>query len=284
MSGIDTDPLSERLRTIAQDSPDLGEAAEIYRRTLLLLRNADLHVRPSPITEDLARERMAAGAPLLRGETLEFDLRVARDLMRALVLGLEERCVTDLNPVRSALEEDRLPVSDLLRRAATGDHGYVQNVARDAGIAPGLLWTLARNTIKPALRAWCRQLTPLLHRAGGWEKGYCFICGANAVLGELQGNDQARHLRCGQCGADWPVRRQLCPHCGNEDHETLSLFYPDRRRETVRIEGCDRCGGYLKVIAAFAPTPPEQLAAEDLATLHLDYVAQRLGYERGPVR
>lgn len=279
-----TDPLVERLSAVARNHPDLEEAVEVYRRTLPLLRDADLHVRPVPVTQDVARTRMAAGAPLLRGAALEFDIRAARDLMRALARGLEERRIADASPLERVISEDRLPMFDLLRRSASGDHGYVESLARDAGISAGLLWTLARNTLKPALRAWCSQLSPLLRFAGGWEKGYCFVCGAPAVLGELQGNEQARHLRCGQCGADWPVRRLLCPHCGNEDHETLSVFFPDQGRETVRIEGCDRCGAYLKVIAAFAPTPPSLLAVEDLATLHLDYVAQRLGYARAPVR
>jgi hypothetical protein len=38
--------------------------------------------------------------------------------------------------------------------------------------------------------------------------------------------------------------------------------------------------GYLKVIAAFTPTPPEMLPVEDLATLHLDYIAQKPSYGR----
>jgi hypothetical protein len=38
--------------------------------------------------------------------------------------------------------------------------------------------------------------------------------------------------------------------------------------------------GYLKVIAAFTPTPPEMLPVEDFATLHLDYIAQKRDYRR----
>ncbi len=38
------------------------------------------------------------------------------------------------------------------------------------------------------------------------------------------------------------------------------------------------CGGYLKEISSFTPTPPEMLVVEDLATLHLDFIAQQMGY------
>jgi formate dehydrogenase maturation protein FdhE len=38
------------------------------------------------------------------------------------------------------------------------------------------------------------------------------------------------------------------------------------------------CNGYLKVITVFAPTAAEMLALEDLATLHLNYIAQGRGF------
>jgi len=48
----------------------------------------------------------------------------------------------------------------------------------------------------------------------------------------------------------------------------------------MRVEVCDKCNGYLKVVSSFAPSPPEMLPVEDLATLHLDYIAQERGYAR----
>lgn len=68
--------------------------------------------------------------------------------------------------------------------------------------------------------------------------------------------------------------------CGNEDHGTLSCLYSEDQREKMRVEACDRCRGYLKVITSYSPTLPEMLPVEDLATLHLDYIAQEQSYER----
>ena len=48
----------------------------------------------------------------------------------------------------------------------------------------------------------------------------------------------------------------------------------------MRVEVCDLCHGYIKVISAYSPTLPEMLAIEDLATLHLDYIAQANGCSR----
>lgn len=46
----------------------------------------------------------------------------------------------------------------------------------------------------------------------------------------------------------------------------------------MRIEVCEKCCGYLKVVVSFSPLPPEMLFVEDLATVQLDYIAQWRGY------
>ncbi|HEX8948403.1 MAG TPA: formate dehydrogenase accessory protein FdhE, partial [Dissulfurispiraceae bacterium] len=163
-----------------------------------------------------------------------------------------------------------------------GAQGSVMATAKGFGLDPGLLRTLAQNALKPALRAWAGQLTPMVEGVP-WQSGICFICGASATLGELQGNDQEKHLRCGQCGADWIFHRLRCVHCGNENHTTLGCLSPEGRQERMRIETCERCKGYLKVTSSFTPVPPEMITVEDLATLQLDFIAQERGYTREPV-
>lgn len=79
------------------------------------------------------------------------------------------------------------------------------------------------------------------------------------------------------------VDRLQCLYCGNEDHRTLSILYNEDPRESNRVEACEKCKGYLKVITTFSQTPPESLQAEDLATLHLDYAAQKRGCIRGEI-
>lgn len=64
-------------------------------------------------------------------------------------------------------------------------------------------------------------------------------------------------------------------------HRTLSCLYSEEQREKMRVEACDRCRGYLKVIASFSLLSPEMLFVEDLATMHLDYVAARHRYDSG---
>jgi FdhE protein len=278
------DPLERRLRALVLEFPDLAEAADVYRVTLPLLRDAGPIAAPVALTEEQARKKISAGEPLLHGATLVFDPRAARELMLRLARGLEGAGLAGIAPVRQALEDDRLTPGDLLAHAADGDYPSVAARADEQTLSPPLLWTLAQSALKPALRAWCRQLSPLVHNAGGWERSDCFLCGAAASLGELQGNGQSKHLRCGPCGADWPFRRLRCTHCGNEDTASLGILYPEGRRDKVRVEVCDKCRGYLKVVSNFEPASPEELAIEDLSTLYLDDYAQRQGYLRPQIR
>jgi FdhE protein len=227
---------------------------------------------------------LAEGEFLLKRVALVFDRGGARDLMLGLARNLEEAGLAAVSPIRSALEGDRLVPEVLLGHVSNGDYPSLAARAEEQALDPPLLWTLAQSALKPTLRAWCGELAPLVQTAGAWEKACCFICGALATLGELQGNEQARHLRCGQCGADWPIRRLQCIYCGNEDTSLLGVLFPEGRRENVRVDVCDKCHGYLKVVSRFAPSSPEDLAVEDLSTLFLDCLAQERGYRRPPHR
>ncbi len=319
MSALTTDPIAQRLRTLTQESPDLKDAAQVYATILPLIRDADLDVETVEMTDEQARAKLAQGLPLLRDVDLALDVQAARDLMIRLASALEQ-VRAEAQPqkrraawlrgktpdpaalyesahsgddavlraaaarqIRLALEESRLDMNALLPHVTAGDSGFITSLAQSLKLDPNLLWTLAQNSVKPALRAWQRQLTPLA-KGVTWHRENCFVCGAAATLGELQGNDQEKHLRCGRCGADWQFPRMQCMFCGNVDHKTLGYLYPESQREKMRVDVCDMCRGYLKVISAFSPTPTDLLAAEDLATLHLDYIAQERGYARVAVQ
>jgi FdhE protein len=278
------DLVVKRLREIGQESPDLQEAVLVYEAILPLLRDADLHVAQICMTPEEARRKMEEGRPLLYGLELEIELQEVRALMFQLARSLE-RSIRTSNAchIRMALEQDRLDVGRLLLRITACESDGVESAEQSLGLDPGLLRTLAESALKPAFRAWRQQLT-LMAEGTPWNRGTCYVCGARPTFGELRENNLVRHLRCGRCGADWQFRRLQCLYCGNEDHRTLGFLYTEGRLEKNRVEVCEKCRGYLKVITTFSPTLPELLPVEDLSTLHLDYVAQGHGYIRAEVQ
>ncbi len=293
------DPIISRLRFVAKESPDLADTAALYGAILPLLRDTDLHVAPVSLSREEARKKMEQGQPLLYGLDVGLDIEAVRELMIRIAAALEaagEKQVprlpdaSRLSPllhkpgaaarrIRAALEEGKLDPGSLLPSVACGDPGPVTSVSARLQLDQGLLLALLRNALKPALRAWCRQIAPMA--AGiSWPRGTCFVCGSPATLAELQDNDQVKHLRCGSCGADWQGRRLQCMSCGNDDHRMLHYLYADNDRERVHAEACDRCHAYLKVISSFSPNPAEIIPVEDLASLHLDFIAREQGYVR----
>jgi len=291
------DPVVQHLRALAQDLPHLKDVAQLYEIILPIIRDADLHVKPASISPVQARTKMSEGLPLLHDIDLELDMQSVHDLMLSLTRavetfgenkqsykdGDEKQGIAAARRIRMALEANKLNAVELLPDIAAGRKSLVVSLAERLQLDADLLWILTQNALKPALYAWRRQLTSLA-KGIPWHKGSCFICGATATMGELQKDTREKHLRCVQCGADWKFSRLQCMYCGNEDHPTLGFMYPENKPENkiekMRVEVCNKCNGYLKVIASFAPTPPEMLPVEDLATLHLDYIARDRGYAR----
>jgi FdhE protein len=298
------DLVLERLHKLANKRPDLKDAVCIFEVILPLLATADPHVVPVIIAPEEARSKLEAGLPLLSGIELNPDVQSVRGMMLKLAQSLEELydknhaydfdsagftkdiCVTKetsravaARNIRKALEANTIDIGTFLSHIAAGEHELIETTAQVLCLDTELLWTLGHSALKPAMHAWRRQLAP----SGdwpNWQKSFCYICGADALLGELRGNGQTLHLRCGCCGADWRSRRLQCVRCGNEDHLSLRSIYCEDQTGIMRLEACDKCRGYLKVITSFSPTPPELLAIEDLATLHLDYIAHEHGYRK----
>jgi formate dehydrogenase maturation protein FdhE len=106
-----------------------------------------------------------------------------------------------------------------------------------------------------------------------------------AVLLQLWANFR-KTIRLSTCGADLAERTGGSPGCNACTAEMKytkhsTIYMQKAPTERMHVEVCDGCKGYLKVIGAFTPKPPEMLQAEDLATLHLDYIALDYGYKRG---
>lgn len=275
------DPLVAQLRALEQKHPDLQPAAVLYEIILPSIRDADLKVVPAEITPEQARSKLGRGLPLLHALELTFDHAAARELILCIAAGVEKSKTAKAHAaheIRAALEKNRLNSEVLFTLVASTNSQDLFTLAKDQKLDGDLLWTLARHSLKPAFRAWQRQLAPFVHEVD-WEKGACFVCGVGATLAELQGNDQEKHLRCGQCGADWMFRRIACMYCHNDDPKRLGFFQLEKGG-TVRVETCENCKGYLKIINAFAPNTLESIVIQDLTTLPFDYIAREKGYTR----
>jgi hypothetical protein len=239
------DPLRARLRSLAAGAPELAAAAAVYGEVLPRVRDADLRAAPLDLSRDAAEGLLSRGKPLLGDPLPGFDAQAA------------ERLLSDLEAVL----------------AGGGGSG---------ASSTDLLEALSKYAMRPAFRRWGADAMALFPEGPRWERGTCWVCGDPALLAELRGNAQARHLRCGRCGASWGYPRLACVHCGNEEPSTRGVLLPSVRAGTLRVETCDVCGGYMKAILTHDPVPADLLAVLDLETVPLDFLARARGFERYP--
>ncbi|MCL4295147.1 MAG: formate dehydrogenase accessory protein FdhE [Anaerolineae bacterium] len=310
-----TTAVMNRLNRLIEQKPELAEPVAFYQAALPLLRQAQADVEPFTLPPETARNKLAAGIPLLLGEDLPLD----PERTHRLFIHLCQIVETVGQPVRSskngwslfrrgqpdsarlleqahngneaalraaaagqirrAVEQNQLHLLPVWSALAAGDHAFVEATAREFKLEAELLRTLAQTSLKPALRAWAAGFKGSID-LNEWRRGQCPVCGSPPVLAEIQGKEGARHLRCGMCGANWSYPRLKCAFCANQDYRSLGYLTVEGEEEKYSLQTCEACRHYLKVVVTFEPTPVDLLPVEDLAILHLDVIAAERGYSR----
>jgi FdhE protein len=225
-----------------------------------------------PLTEtavDLRLSSAAADEPILHGQVLQIGVNRLQRLVRELAS--TAKSLRGYQPS----EADTLE----LISAAVRQQGYeIERLAADSGVGAAALATVAQLAAVPLLQSCGQLLERRVPRS--WQHGYCPICAAWPIIAERRGLDRSRRLRCGRCTAEWEVEWLCCIYCGEREHKRLGSLDPDERRETLKIETCETCHGYLKSIATLQGFPAFELLLQDLETVELDLVALDRGYCR----
>jgi FdhE protein len=175
--------------------------------------------------------------------------------------------------ITKSLERAPAQALDWVGLALTGDDEGLDASARSAGLDAAAVASLTRLIVLPGLAGWSRSAYVLLEE-GAWPHGNCPICAAEPALAESRGLEQRRRLRCDRCAADWPGNCLRCPFCDTADHRDLRYVFVDGEKDRHRLAICDRCGGRIKVVATLSPLSPPALLVAELASVHLDLVAE----------
>jgi FdhE protein len=215
--------------------------------------------------------------PLLNGRALQVDAGVAQRLVRHLASTAAAGHLADAISLRGYRPSPADAVA-LIEAAVRQDLTELAALADAAGVEVGPLTSVAHLAALPLLRSCGRLLADQVPRS--WPHGYCPICGAWPILAERRGLDRSRRLRCGRCAAEWEVQWLFCVYCDEREHERLGSLVPEDRGETLKVETCASCRGYLKSFATLQALPPFELLLRDLETVELDLVAVERGYGR----
>lgn len=267
------------LAEVKRRKPELGELLTFSEQLLLAQHKAPVRVDTDALDENLLRDRVRRGEPLLRRWEFPLDLESAGSLFRALnQLGRVRggRVEASAIAIETAVEDGRLLLPSLLT-GALAEEGYAYAVAHEHGLDPELLQTLVEWSLRPSLEA-CAETLGERRKGVRWEEAICPICGSAPAFAELRGEDvtSLRFLYCGLCGFTWQFRRVGCPFCGCTDHNQLRTLLPEGD-ERVLLEVCDQCHRYIKTVdnrTHFGLIPE----IEAMAASPLDLVARDRGY------
>lgn len=273
-----------RWKRVEQDHPELAETITFGRGLVTLYIDEIPQTDVAALTAEQAREKLAAGIPLLEGEDLDLDLpRLQQFFIRLCALASQQPDMASAERLRAAIADGSCAVEALLTPALAEDTAALDDIAAKLAIDAAQLQTLTGFLVSAALMGLARAYAPLLREAQTpWEEADCPICGGPPLLAELQGSSGERQLRCAACGAGWRTLVNRCAHCGTTEGKALHYLAMEGREEKYRVDLCERCHGYVKSVTSFAPTPAELLTIEDAATLYLDAAARERGYTATP--
>ncbi|NLN38781.1 MAG: formate dehydrogenase accessory protein FdhE [Smithella sp.] len=281
--------LRKSLETIEDykiNSPQYADLLDILAEILILREGYRQSIKHPifSVEEKLIQGKMAGGLPLIDMSGKKYDLTRPREYFYALVAIAEKRVpleghklfdivhdklfdwekitLASFNPVP---DEDEIISSDL--REPKDDEEQLD-----------LIDLFIEESLRPELEVIAEKYGPAIEKSD-WSEGYCPVCGKEPKIGEIrEGEDGRRYLFCHQCGYKWRFRQIKCPFCGNEEQHSLAYFAVEGE-ESRRVDVCNKCRRYIKIVELSDPAEEVNLDVEDIATLHLDMLAYEEGYD-----
>jgi FdhE protein len=215
------------------------------------------------------------GRSLFSPGDLPLDLKPVRGLLARLAAKAAARKAGQ----EQAAGLERLlaqPADDFQRiigAVLAADLPAQEQAARDLDMDPQVLNLFLRLALRPSLLALAEASLAGLDLSR-WPAGHCPVCGSAPRLASLAGEGGHRTLHCSLCETAWPYRRRQCPFCENQEPEDLVVLLPEDE-EGYRLDLCRRCGLHLKALDLRSLADPVIPMLDDLATWHLDLVAEK---------
>lgn len=284
MTGAAAARTAEKLAGIekrSRERPEYREILSVFREIFGYVAGKEDATGIAFAIPDGARaDRAAAGLPLIAPDSVRVDGEAASAFLAGL-LAVMERVGTEgrgeLAAVGRALAERALDLPALFAACLARERGVLAGAAAAVSVSPPLLEFILEIPLKTALEGVAASMDQSAFE--GWTHGHCPVCGGRAGMDELAGEEGRRHLSCSGCFFKWPYKRIKCPYCGSEDPASLSYFAAGDG--PTRVGVCRACARYIKTRDARAGSADVPLEVEDLATLHLDLMASKEGFERG---
>ncbi len=275
--------LKETLRTIEEHkrtSPHYKELMDMLEEIVILREKFRRHLKEDIFQVDgkLVAAKLAGELPLVDFSGGHFDLTEPRNYFLALLEIAEKMNPGDTKEISEGIKDGSLDFDEMVRESfvLSGDEEAKAEGEEDEDESFDLIAFFVEESLRPALEVLAEKYGDAI-RKSGWSEGYCPVCGKEPKIGELREEEGYRYLYCSQCGIDWSFMRVKCPFCGNEEQKSLAYFSVEGD-ERYRVDVCDNCKRYIKTVDFRSTNEKADLEVEDIATIHLDMLANEEGY------
>ncbi len=275
--------MRNRLEQLREDRSEFEEILAFYAKVLTAQHEAqqEIAIPEIELPEDRIKLKIEEGFPLVDREDFPVDRGSSERLFRKLCcLSSEE------NPVLAsagkilleAMDTGKLEFAKLFTAVLQNDAETIEVFSKDLEVPFPVLQALVKFSIQPSLLATAAGVARG-SAMEGWQYGYCPVCGGLPAMAALVGEGGKREALCSFCGHFWQLPRLLCPFCNTDKQENLRYFFGEGE-DLYRVHVCEQCKGYLKVVDTREGGDYRALAVEDVATAHLDLLAEEEGYQR----
>ena len=272
--------LTDTLKTIEHYksvSPYCNELLDVLGE-ILILREEYRRKRKNnifPVEDAHVAKKMVGGLPLIDFSAGNIDFTEPREYFLQLLEIAGTRAPGETEDLARKIQDGSLDFGEMI-------HSYFSGVfGDDFPVDPDderfdILELFMEESLRPALEAVAEKYAGVVSRSG-WSEGYCPICGREPKIGGIRKGER-RYLFCNQCGFEWKFTRIKCPFCGNEEQTSLAYFAIEGE-ERYRVDVCNVCRRYIKMVDVSSGGEEANLDVEDIATLHLDMLANEEGYD-----
>lgn len=255
---------------IESENPIYSELLVFYKKILDIrvdyLDRLHAAITPIAINDHILKSKIKEGFPLIDIRNLQTDYPLMSTYflkLLAIVDGFHEKDTEKLTALACEPNEFKTVIEKTLQGETHTDY-------------PNVLPFFLEETIHPIFEVHASFLKDRTELTD-WVCGYCPICGMQPILGYIKGEEGKKYLICKACDSKWSFPRIKCPCCGTNDPIHLS-YLTSKEDSRHRIEICDNCQNYLKVIDLRSTDQNIDASIENLLTLHLDIIARKKGY------
>ncbi len=234
------------------------------------------------LSGDTVKERLKEGFYLVDFPKIKISLKSLEDTFADICSLIEKYDALkseDLEKLKAKKESGDFSLFELIENIAAQNKEYFEKLSEKLEIKKEALIFIAENLIRPILILGAQRLLGKISD-DIWLRNYCPICGNEPGMARLEREVGRRILECSLCHTEWVFKILECPFCGNSDQKALRFFFLEDD-SPYRVDVCDKCKRYIKTVdeRKLGEERKAILRVENIATIHLDILAEREGFK-----